>query len=75
MRIHLEMVFEYLRPNATNTGTLRIVQDYSYFPAYSAQNVNKIFIPYKEFDLNITDYRARLAYSDTKIYQSDLRRI
>jgi hypothetical protein len=64
--------FRIPRPNATNTGTLRIVQDYSYFPAYSAQNVNKIFIPYKEFDKNITDYRARLAYSDTKIYQSDL---
>ena len=59
-------------PSSSNAGAVRLVQDYSYFPAYSAQNINKLFVPYNAFDKNITDFRARLAYSDTKIYQSDL---
>lgn len=59
-------------PSSSNAGALRLTQDYSYFPAYSAQNINKLFVPFSDFDKNITDFRARLAYSDTKIYQSDL---
>jgi len=60
------------RPSIKNPGAVRLVQDYSYFPAYSAENINKAFVPFKAFEDNLTDFRSRLLYSDTKIYQSSI---
>ena len=59
-------------PSSTVGASTRAPFDYLYLFPLSAENKNKLFVPYNSFEKNLTKYRSRVLYSDTKVYQSDI---
>ncbi len=55
-----------------SSGTTRIPFDYEYNLSYSKENDYKIFIPRDVLFRENNEFVARIAYSDQKVYQTDV---
>lgn len=63
-------IFGKYTPNKP-TQLARSTYDYTYNVGLSKQNDIKAFVPFDTFEKVLTKFKARILYSDTKIYQSD----
>lgn len=59
-------------PRVDTAGQIRAKFDYRYNLDYTRQNDYKVFFPFRTFEKNNTLFGSRIAYSDSKIYQSDV---
>lgn len=57
-------------PFSTEKGTWKIPFAYGYNANYNLGNVEKIFLPPYDGQLNIETLKARIIYSDQKVYQT-----
>ena len=59
-------------PKVSEAGQIRSKFNYYYHLDYTSENKYKVFSPYQDFDLNKTEFGARVGYSDQKVYNTDI---
>lgn len=57
-------------PYSTDKGTWKIPFSYGYNKNYNIANIEKVFLPPYDGQINVENLKARIVYSDQKVYQT-----